>query len=98
LSVIAGSFQYSFGLNSAARVVLFYVSHPAMEAGMMRRSSAVKFSLVADWRKPGSLPSADFLISGDLREMFAFDPLAELTTLFEGATTKRDRSQDESLP
>jgi len=24
--------------------------------------------------------------------------LAELTTLFEGATTKRDRSQDESLP
>ncbi|HEY9613733.1 vitamin B12 dependent-methionine synthase activation domain-containing protein, partial [Allocoleopsis sp.] len=26
------------------------------------------------------------------------DPLAELTTLFEGKTTKRDRSQDESLP
>ncbi len=27
-----------------------------------------------------------------------YDPLGELTTLFEGITTKRDRSLDESLP
>jgi 5-methyltetrahydrofolate--homocysteine methyltransferase len=27
-----------------------------------------------------------------------YDPLTELTTLFEGKTTKRDRSQDEKLP
>lgn len=100
--VILGVSNVSFGLNPAARVVLNSVFlHYAMEAGMdaaivspnkilplsriEEKHQEVCRQLIFDERK----------FEGDV---CVYDPLTQLTTLFEGATTKRDRSADDSLP
>jgi len=100
--IILGVSNVSFGLNPAARVVLNSMFlHLATEAGMdaaivspnnilplsriEERHQEVCRQLILDERK----------FEGDV---CVYDPLAELTTLFEGATTKRDRTADESLP
>ncbi|MBR8840388.1 MAG: methionine synthase [Stigonema ocellatum SAG 48.90 = DSM 106950] len=100
--VILGVSNVSFGLNPAARIVLNSMFlHEAMTAGMdaaivsankilplsriEARQQEVSRQLIYDERK----------FEGDV---CVYDPLTELTTLFEGVTTKRDRSDDENLP
>ncbi|MBW4585819.1 methionine synthase [Aetokthonos hydrillicola Thurmond2011] len=100
--VILGVSNISFGLNPAARIVLNSMFlHEAMAAGMdaaivsaskilplsriEERHQEVCRQLIYDERK----------FEGDV---CIYDPLTELTTLFEGVTTKRDKSADESLP
>jgi len=100
--IVLGVSNVSFGLNPAARVVLNSMFlHEATEAGLdgaivsaskilplsriEERHQEVCHQLIYDQRK----------FDGDI---CVYDPLTELTTLFEGATTKRDRTADESLP
>ncbi len=101
--VILGVSNISFGLNPAARVVLNSMFlHEAMAVGMdaaivsankilplskiEERHQEICYQLIYDQRK----------FEGDV---CVYDPLGELTTLFEGVTTKsRNRAFDESLP
>ncbi|MBH8563827.1 methionine synthase [Nostoc sp. CENA67] len=100
--VILGVSNISFGLNPAARIVLNSVFlHEAMAVGMdaaivsaskilplskiEERHQEVCRQLIYDERK----------FEGDV---CVYDPLAELTTLFQGVTTKRNKGVDESLP
>jgi 5-methyltetrahydrofolate--homocysteine methyltransferase len=100
--IILGVSNVSFGLNPAARLVLNSMFlHLATAAGMdaaivspnkilplsriEERHQEVCRQLIFDQRK----------FEGGV---CIYDPLAELTTLFEGATTKRDRTADETLP
>ncbi len=100
--VILGVSNVSFGLNPPARVVLNSVFlHEAIAAGMdaaivspnkilplskiSARHQEVCYQLIYDQRK----------FEGNV---CVYDPLGELTTLFEGVTTKRDKGVDESLP
>jgi 5-methyltetrahydrofolate--homocysteine methyltransferase len=100
--VILGVSNISFGLNPAARVVLNSMFlHEAIAAGMdaaivspnkilplakiEQRHQEVCHQLIYDERK----------FEGDV---CVYDPLTQLTTLFEGVTTKRDKGVDENLP
>ncbi|HEY9799583.1 MAG TPA: methionine synthase [Leptolyngbyaceae cyanobacterium] len=100
--VILGVSNISFGLSPAARIVLNSVFlHEAMAAGMdaaivsaskilplskiEERHQEVCRQLIYDQRK----------FEGDV---CVYDPLTELTKLFEGVTTKRNKGVDESLP
>ncbi|MCG6138828.1 MAG: methionine synthase [Nostoc sp. LLA-1] len=100
--VILGVSNISFGLNPASRVVLNSMFlHEAMQAGMdaaivspnkilplskiEAKHQKVCLDLIYDQRK----------FEGDV---CVYDPLGELTTLFEGVTTKRDKGIDENLP
>ncbi|MBW4685385.1 MAG: methionine synthase [Komarekiella atlantica HA4396-MV6] len=100
--VILGVSNISFGLSPASRIVLNSVFlHEATQAGMdaaivsankilplskiEERHQEVCRQLIYDERK----------FEGNV---CVYDPLGELTTLFAGVTTKRDRSLDESLP
>jgi 5-methyltetrahydrofolate--homocysteine methyltransferase len=100
--IVLGVSNISFGLNSAARVVLNSMFlHLAMEAGMdaaiVSASKILPLSRIEERHQEvcRQLIFDERRFEGDV---CVYDPLAELTTLFEGATTKRDRSQDESLP
>ncbi|MEH2257398.1 methionine synthase [Nostoc sp.] len=100
--VILGVSNISFGLNPASRMVLNSVFlHEATTAGMdaaivsankilplskiEERHQEICRQLIYDQRK----------FEGNA---CVYDPLGELTTVFAGVTTKRDRSLDESLP
>ncbi|MDF5724075.1 MAG: methionine synthase [Rhizonema sp. PD37] len=100
--VILGVSNISFGLNPAARVVLNSMFlHEAMAVGMdaaivsaskilplsriEERHQEVCRQLIYDERK----------FEGNIS---TYDPLTELTTLFEGVTTKRDKGVDQNLP
>jgi len=100
--IMLGVSNVSFGLNPAARIVLNSMFlHEAMQVGMdgaivsankilplakiEEKHQEVCRQLIYDERK----------FEGDV---CVYDPLAELTTLFEGVTTKRDKGVDESLP
>ncbi|WP_414541762.1 methionine synthase [Nostoc sp. CCY0012] len=100
--VILGVSNISFGLNPASRVVLNSMFlHEAIQAGMdaaivspnkilplskiEAKHQEVCLDLIYDQRK----------FEGDV---CVYDPLGELTTLFEGVTTKRDKGIDENLP
>jgi 5-methyltetrahydrofolate--homocysteine methyltransferase len=100
--VLLGVSNISFGLNPAARIVLNSMFlHEAMAVGMdaaivsaskilplsriEERHQEVCRQLIYDERK----------FEGDV---CVYDPLAELTTLFEGVKTRRDKGVDESLP
>ncbi|NEP01727.1 MAG: methionine synthase [Symploca sp. SIO2E9] len=100
--VILGVSNISFGLNPAARIVLNSMFlHEAMQAGM--DAAIVSASKILPLAKIESehqeicrkLIYDQRQFEGDA---CTYDPLAELTTVFEGKTTKRDRSQDENLP
>jgi 5-methyltetrahydrofolate--homocysteine methyltransferase len=97
-----GVSNISFGLNPAARVALNSMFlHEAMQVGMdgaivspnkilplskiEEKHQEVCRHLIYDERK----------FEGDI---CVYDPLGELTTLFEGVTTKRDKGVDENLP
>ncbi|MFN6496530.1 MAG: methionine synthase [Nostoc sp. DedQUE01] len=100
--VVLGVSNISFGLNPASRMVLNSVFlHEATTAGMDaaivsankilplskidERHQEICRQLIYDQRK----------FEGNV---CVYDPLGELTTVFAGVTTKRDRSLDESLP
>ncbi|MDZ8188355.1 MAG: methionine synthase [Nostoc sp. ChiSLP02] len=100
--VVLGVSNISFGLNPAARIVLNSVFlHEAMTVGMdaaivsaskilplskiEERHQEICRQLIYDQRK----------FEGDV---CVYDPLGELTTVFAGVTTKRDRSLDQNLP
>jgi 5-methyltetrahydrofolate--homocysteine methyltransferase len=100
--VVLGVSNISFGLNPAARVVLNSMFlHEAMSVGM--DGAIVSASKILPMAKiaPEHQEVCRKLIF-DRRKfegnVCVYDPLAELTTLFEGATTKRDRTVDENLP
>lgn len=100
--ILLGVSNVSFGLNPAARQVLNSVFlHEAMLLGM--DGAIVSASKIL----PLSKIEAEYQeVCRDLiydRRQFAgdvctYDPLAKLTTLFAGKTTKRDRSADADLP
>jgi 5-methyltetrahydrofolate--homocysteine methyltransferase len=100
--VVLGVSNISFGLSPAARIVLNSMFlHEAMAVGMdaaivsankilplakiEEKHQQICRQLIYDERK----------FTGDV---CVYDPLAELTQMFEGVTTKRDKGVDESLP
>ena len=100
--ITLGVSNISFGLNPAARQVLNSVFlHEAMQVGM--DSAIVSASKILPLAKiePEHQEVCRKLIY-DKREFegeaCTFDPLIKLTQLFEGKTTKRDRTVDENLP
>ena len=100
--IILGVSNISFGLNPAARMALNSMFlHLAMEVGL--DAAIVSASKILPLAKidPKHQEVCRQLIFDDRKfegEVCVYDPLTELTNLFEGATTKRDRSQDENLP
>lgn len=100
--VVLGVSNISFGLNPAARVVLNSMFlHEAMSVGMdgaiVSASKILPLSKIA----PEHQEVCRKLIFDERKfegNVCVYDPLGELTTLFEGATTKRDRTVDENLP
>ncbi len=100
--IILGVSNVSFGLNPAARQVLNSMFlHLCMEAGLDAAIVSANKILPLAKISPEHQELCRKLIF-DRREfqgdVCVYDPLGELTTIFEGVTTKRDRSQDENLP
>jgi len=100
--VILGVSNVSFGLNPAARIVLNSMFlHEAMQVGMDAAIVSASKILPLAKIEPEHQEVCRKLIF-DEREfdgnVCVYDPLGVLTTLFEGKTTKRDRSEDNNLP
>jgi len=100
--ILLGVSNVSFGLNPAARQVLNSVFlHEAMTVGMDGAIvSASKILPLAKIEAEYQEVCRDLIydrrkFEGDV---CTYDPLTKLTTLFEGKTTKRDRSADADLP
>jgi len=100
--VILGVSNVSFGLNPAARVVLnsmflHYAMEVGMDAAIVSANKILPLARIEDKHQEvcRQLIFDERKFDGDI---CIYDPLTELTTLFEGATTKRDRTEDESLP
>ncbi len=100
--VILGVSNISFGLNPAARVVLNSMFlHEAMAAGMDAAIVSASKILPLARIEARHQEVCHQLIYDERRfegDVCIYDPLTELTNLFEGVTTKRDRTADESLP
>ncbi|MBE9128785.1 MULTISPECIES: methionine synthase [unclassified Coleofasciculus] len=100
--IILGVSNVSFGLNPAARVVLNSMFlHEAMTAGMDAAIVSASKILPLAKIEPEHQEICRKLIYDERQfegDICTYDPLAKITTLFEGKTTKRDRSQDENLP
>jgi len=100
--VVLGVSNVSFGLNPAARIVLNSMFlHEATQAGMDSAIIGANKILPLSKIEARQQEVCQQLIY-DQRQfdgpICTYDPLTELTTLFEGATTKRDRTQDETRP
>ena len=100
--IMLGVSNISFGLNPAARQVLNSVFlHEAMAVGL--DGSIVSASKILPMSKiePEHQEVCRKLIY-DQREfdgdICVYDPLTELTTMFQGKTTKKDRSATQNLP
>jgi 5-methyltetrahydrofolate--homocysteine methyltransferase len=100
--IVLGVSNVSFGLNPAARMVLNSVFlNLAMEAGLDAAIVSAAKILPLSKIDPHHYEVCRQLIFDERRfegDICVYDPLTELTTLFEGATTKRDRSQTQNLP
>ncbi|MEM9216238.1 MAG: methionine synthase [Cyanobacteria bacterium P01_F01_bin.150] len=100
--IILGVSNISFGLSPAARVVLNSMFlHEAMQVGMDGAIvSAAKILPLSKIEEEHQKVCRDLIY--DLREfdgdVCTYDPLTTLTTLFEGVSTKRDRSAVADLP
>ncbi len=100
--IILGVSNISFGLNPASRMVLNSVFlHEAQKAGMdtaiVNASKILPLNRIA----PKELEVARQLVYDERKfegDICTYEPLGEFTTLFEGVTTKRDKSQDDNLP
>jgi 5-methyltetrahydrofolate--homocysteine methyltransferase len=100
--IILGVSNISFGLNPAARVVLNSMFlHEAMAVGLDGAIVSASKILPLAKIEPEHQEICRKLIY-DQREfdgdICIYDPLGEITQLFEGKTTKRDRTVDENLP
>ncbi|MHC5599730.1 MAG: methionine synthase [Nostoc sp.] len=100
--VILGVSNISFGLNPASRMVLNSVFlHEATTAGMDAAIVSANKILPLAKIEARHQEICRQLIYDDRKfegNVCVYDPLGELTTVFAGVTTKRDRSLDESLP
>ena len=100
--IILGVSNVSFGLNPAARIVLNSVFlHEAMAVGLDAAIVSANKILPLAKIEPEHQTVCRQLIFDERQfdgDVCTYDPLTKLTTLFEGATTKRDRSVDENLP
>ncbi|MEO1132649.1 MAG: methionine synthase, partial [Cyanobacteria bacterium J06639_1] len=100
--VILGVSNVSFGLNPAARQVLNSVFlHEAVQVGMDSAIVSARKILPLAKIDPEHQEICRKLIYDDRQfdgDICTFDPLTKLTELFEGVTTKRDRSVDDNLP
>ncbi|MGD1936932.1 MAG: methionine synthase [Cyanophyceae cyanobacterium] len=100
--VLLGISNISFGLNPAARQVLNSVFlNDCMQVGMDAAIvSAAKILPMAKIEEDHQKICRDLIY--DRREfdgdICTYDPLAKLTTLFEGKTTKKEAGVDENLP
>ncbi|AGF52730.1 5-methyltetrahydrofolate--homocysteine methyltransferase [Synechocystis sp. PCC 6803] len=100
--ILLGVSNVSFGLNPAARQVLNSIFlHECMQVGMDAAIvSANKILPLAKIDPEQQQVCLDLIY--DRREFegerCTYDPLTKLTTLFEGKTTKRDKSGDANLP
>ncbi len=100
--ILLGVSNVSFGLNPAARQVLNSVFlHECMQVGL--DSAIVSANKILPLAKidPDHQKICTDLIYDRRKfdgDICTYDPLGELTTLFEGKTTKRDRSNDKNLP
>ena len=100
--VILGVSNISFGLSPATRLVLNSIFlHEATQAGM--DSAIISAAKILPLAKidPKHQEVCRQLIYDQRQfdgDVCTYDPLAELTTLFEGVTTKRDRSETAKLP
>lgn len=100
--ILLGVSNVSFGLNPAARVVLNSMFlHEAMQVGMDAAIVSASKILPLAKIEPEHQEVCRKLIYDERQfdgNVCVYDPLAELTKLFEGKTTKRDRTEDENLP
>ena len=100
--VILGVSNISFGLNPASRMVLNSVFlHEATTAGMDAAIVSANKILPLSKIESRHQEICRQLIYDERKfegNVCVYDPLGELTTVFAGVTTKRDRSLDESLP
>jgi 5-methyltetrahydrofolate--homocysteine methyltransferase len=100
--ILLGVSNISFGLNTVARQVLNSMFlHEAMQVGMDAAIVSASKILPLAKIEPAHQEICLQLIYDERKfegDVCVYDPLAELTTLFAGKTTKRDRTQDESLP
>ncbi|MEH2415557.1 methionine synthase [Nostoc sp.] len=100
--VILGVSNISFGLNPASRMVLNSVFlHEATTAGMDAAIVSANKILPLSKIEERHQEICRQLIYDERKfdgNVCIYDPLGELTTVFAGVTTKRDRSLDESLP
>lgn len=100
--IVLGVSNISFGLNPAARMVLNSMFlHEAMQVGLDAAIvSAAKILPLAKIDPDHQAICRDLIY--DRRqfdgEICTYDPLTKLTQLFEGVSTKRDRSAVENLP
>ncbi|MEM9154310.1 MAG: methionine synthase [Cyanobacteria bacterium P01_F01_bin.33] len=100
--IILGVSNVSFGLNPAARQVLNSVFlHEAVAAGMDSAIVSARKILPLAKIDPEHQTICRQLIYDERQfdgDICTFDPLATLTQLFEGVSTKRDRAVDDTLP
>ncbi|MBD2041409.1 methionine synthase [Microcoleus sp. FACHB-672] len=100
--IILGVSNISFGLNPAARQVLNSMFlHETMQVGLDSAIVSPNKILPLSKIEPEHQDICRKLIYDERKfegDVCVYDPLGELTTLFEGKTTKRDRSQDENKP
>ncbi len=100
--ILLGVSNVSFGLNPAARQVLNSIFlYECMQVGLDAAIvSASKILPLAKIEEEHQQICRDLIYDrrGFEGEACTYDPLGKLTTLFEGKTTKRDRSLDENLP
>jgi 5-methyltetrahydrofolate--homocysteine methyltransferase len=100
--IILGVSNISFGLNPASRVVLNSVFlHEAQKAGMDAAIVNPSKILPLNRLDARELEVARQLVFDERQfdgDICTYDPLGEFTTLFEGATTKRDKTEDLDLP
>ncbi len=100
--VVLGVSNVSFGLNPAARIVLNSMFlHECMEAGMdaaiVSASKILPLSKIEEKHQEvcRHLIYDERKFEGDV---CIYDPLGELTTMFEGVSAKRDKGVDQNLP
>ncbi|MEO0687332.1 MAG: B12-binding domain-containing protein, partial [Cyanobacteria bacterium J06649_11] len=100
--VALGVSNISFGLNPAARIVLNSMFlHECMSVGMDAAIvSASKILPLAKIEEEHQQVCRDLIFDNRKFEgdICVYDPLAELTTMFEGVSAKRDKGVDVSLP
>jgi len=99
--VVLGVSNVSFGLNPAARIVLNSMFlHECMEAGMDAAIVSANKILPLSKIEEKHQEVCRHLIYDERKfegDVCVYDPLGELTTMFEGVSAKRDKGVDKNL-